>query len=197
MAQASLAIFPRGLPGAPLAREDFHQGDETRARGRGHRIHLKQFLPHQSLGGEVDQVLAQVAFSPFLAAKPVPELLPAGVHQRGIQRGSRQHAAEKAPVRLVLRGQGPDESQQARRLRVAVGRGERRLRNVPLQEIRFQEPPQQVFLGRVVVGDPAPRDAAFLDEFVEGERTGAIALDDLPGGGEDFLAGEGRTGHFF
>ena len=86
---------------------------------------------------------------------------------------------------------------QARRLRVAVGRGERRLRNVPLQEIRFQEPPQQVFLGRVVVGDPAPGDAAFLDEFIEGERARAIALDDLPGGGEDFFAGEGRTGHFF
>jgi hypothetical protein len=139
---------------------------------------LKQFLPHQSLGSEVDQVQAQVAFSPLFAAKPFPELLPAGVHQRGIQRGSRQHAAEKAPVRLVLRGQGPDESQQARGLRVAVGRCERRFRDVPLQEIRFQEPPQQVFLGRVVVSDPAARDAAFLDEFVEGERTGAVALDD-------------------
>ena len=49
----------------------------------------------------------------------------------------------------------------------------------------------------IVVGDPAAGDAAFPDEFVEGERAGAVALDDLPGGGEDLLAGEGRTGHVF
>ena len=51
-----LRDFPLDFHGAPLAREFLHQGDETRACGSRHRIHLKQLLPHQSLGREVHQM---------------------------------------------------------------------------------------------------------------------------------------------
>ena len=60
-------------------------------------------------------------------------------------------------------------AEQAGGLRVAVTGGQRGRGDVPLLEIGLQQPAQQVFLGRVVVGDAAARDAADLDQFVEGQ----------------------------
>jgi hypothetical protein len=84
-------------------------------------------------------------------------------------------------VRLVLRRQRADESQEARRLRVAVRGREGGLGVVPLAEIGLEEAAQQLLLGREVVGDAPARDAALLDQLLERERAGAFALDDLTG----------------
>ena len=137
---------------------------------------------------------AQVPFGPLLAAEPLAQLLPAGIHQRRVERRGRQHAAEEAAVRFVLGGQRADEAEQARRLRVAVAGRQCRLGRVPLAEIGLEQAPQEVFLGGEVVGDAAAGDAAFLDELVESERAGAVALDDLAGGGEDLVAGKRADG---
>ena len=138
---------------------------------------------------------AQVAFSPLLAAKSLPQFLPAGIHQGRIERRRRQHAAEETPVRFVLGGQRADETEKPCGLRVAIGGRQRRLGVVPLPEIGLEQASEQVFLRRIVIGDASPCDAAFLDEFIESQRARAVALDDLPGGGEDLLFGDGGASH--
>jgi hypothetical protein len=80
-------------------------------------------------------------------------------------------------VRFVLGRQRADEAEQAGGLGVAVAGGQRGLGDVPLLEIGLQQAAQQVFLGRVVVSDAAARDAADLDEFVEGQGAArAVAI---------------------
>ena len=135
-------------------------------------------------------MLAQVAFRPLLAAEPLSQFGPAGIHQRRVERRRGKHAAEEAAVRLVLGGQRTDETQETRRLRVAIAGRQRGLGVVPLPEIGLEQAAQQVLLGGKVIGDPAAGDAAFLDQLVEGQRTCAVAFDDLPGGGEDSFGGE-------
>jgi hypothetical protein len=88
-------------------------------------------------------------------------------------------------VRFVLRGQRADEAEQARSLRIAVAGRRRRFRVVPFAEIRFQQAAQEIFLGGEVVGDAPACDAADFRKFVEGQRAGAVVLDDLPGCGQD------------
>jgi hypothetical protein len=65
----------------------------------------------------------------------------------------------------------------------------------PALKIPVDQRPQEIVLGREVVGDPATGHAALTRQFLEGERRRAALANDSGGSVEDLLAGFGCTTH--